>query len=494
MVPNESDPPRSSDSLIRQYLQILKNDPRSRVFAPLAEALLAKGKLTVAEQVCRMGLEVNQDFSDGHLVYAAVLTRLNRLDEALDEIQTTLKLNPACADAFVGAARIHIAKGSLQTATQFCMQAIDTDPENREARQLLKRIGLANSGGRSAPPVENVRVSTKEFRATAGTAPSRRVAEKAPSPASLFGNELANASQDAIEKVADTDQPFSALSSGSHPPVSDFENPEEDFDIPTRPEKGRRVKANSATPIPKLPDHPVGPLSPAPAGQAGNAGSVPPQTNPAPVSGGISPLPASGPVPAGGGIAIPLVDSVQAVIDAYHDRILTQENDEIPLRVPRSGRVIFVMSLLLILGALGALVALGFRESKPGEAPGKKAGDVQSAILAPEATDLPPLPPLPSEETAEGLPSSGEIPEDAPPAEETPEEVLPTEDTPDGGVVDTAPEENVEPEPDKIPAEVTPKKPPAKKKKKILKKRKKRRRVRKTRKKTRKKRKRRTTR
>ena len=53
------DPTRASDNDIHDYMRILKEDPRSRVFAPLADALVQKGKLKAAEQVCRMGLEVN---------------------------------------------------------------------------------------------------------------------------------------------------------------------------------------------------------------------------------------------------------------------------------------------------------------------------------------------------------------------------------------------------------------------------------------------------
>ncbi len=344
------------DSQIRDYLQILKQDPRSRVFAPLAGLLLDGGNPAAAEKVCRMGLEVNPGFTDGHLVQARVLAALGRPREALTAVKTALELNPQCAEAYAIAAEVYLANGQAREASAACMKAIDIDSENSLARRLLKQIGAAGMLASGGQPREQVKATTREFRAVAGTLPGQRLSGKPPSPASLFGDELADASNGAIERVSTSPQPFSALSSGSQPPVA-LETEADDFEVPTRPEKSRRVKAHSGTPIPSLPVHPQ---APEPVASRRREPVIP-----------------GGPrvtAPPAGGLNMPLADEVQAVIDAYSDEQTDFPEDEARLKVPRSGRLKLVVGLALALAALVAVVFLGTRTHR------KKAARLKAPV------------------------------------------------------------------------------------------------------------------
>jgi len=363
------------DKQIRDYLQILKQDPRSRVFAPLAELLLKVNKSSAAQNVCQMGLKANPGFSDGYLVYARVLIGMKHLHEAIKAIEKALELNPDSADAYALAARMYHEQGQDKAALQACMKAIDLDPGCRDAREILKEIGRANLAASGAQPVEQVRSSTREFRAIAGTAPSKRLTEKPPSPASLFGNELSDASQDAIDRVDTADQPFAAISSGSQPPPAQPE-PDESFEVPTRPEKSNAVKARPPTPVPKLPPRPDEAATPAEPGPL-------PEAKPAPAAARVAQT--TGGQPAAGNLQ--RVENVQAVIDSYVADIPTLEDDEVPLKVPRSGRLKFLLGLVFVLAALVGLFVVGTRTKKDTGAERPDGGQPFPASMAPETVD-----------------------------------------------------------------------------------------------------------
>jgi hypothetical protein len=419
-----------SDTQIRDYFQILKQDSKSRVFAALAEALIRRGRLTEAEDICRLGLEANPEFSDGHLAYARVLFYLFRYKEAFAEVKVALGLDKDNVEAYLIAAEIFLARSQHKACSEACLKVIDLDPENQDARKLLKRIGGAGKAGEArAKTVEKEppeRMSTDSFKATAGTSPGRRALKKggAPSLSDPFRQLLHETGEQASEKLDTHEQPFSALSSGSQPPIPP-DLFDEDLGAITKREKSPRRP--DGTPIPKLPDHPPTPV---------------------PIPGGSQPsASASGSVSDSTGSL--MVDRVQAVIDSYADRLTTDPQDHLgPPKIPRAGRILTLLGLLALLTAIGFAIVYGLRsEVKSGvdKATEQEAGT--SLLL----TDVPTPPP-------------------PPPEEEKPEEVAVEEPPP------PPEEEEVEPAPEPAPEPEIKKKPKKKKKRKKRRKRRRRRR------------------
>jgi len=433
MKPSFKDRPPPSDSQIRDYFQILKQDSKSRVFAALAEALIRRGRLTEAEDICRLGLEANPEFSDGHLAYARVLFYLFRYQEAYEEVKVALGLDKDNVDAYLIAAEIFLSRSQHKACSEACLKAIDLDPENQQARKLLKRLG--DAGQARVKTVEKEppeRMSTDSFKATAGTSPGRRALKKEvkPSLSDPFRQLLHETGERGSEKLEESEQPFSALSSGSQPPVPP-ELFEEDFDVPTKREKSPRRP--DGTPIPKLPDHPPTPV-PVPASASETA-----------------PMPSSVSDSTGSS----MVDRVQSVIDSYAEQQTTDPQDYLgPPKIPRAGRILTLLGLLALLAAIGFAIVYGLRsEVKSGV---DQATDRKEASTSLLLTDAPPVPP----ETT------------PPPEEEKPEEAAVEEPPP------PPPEEEVVPVPDPVPApeKIEPKKKTKKRKKKKRKKRRKRRR------------------
>jgi hypothetical protein len=320
MKPSFKDRTPPSDSQIQDYFQILKQDSKSRVFAALAEALIRRGRLTEAEDICRLGLETNLDFSDGHLAYARVLFYLFRYQEAFAEIKTALGLGKDNPEAYLIAAEIFLARSQHKAASEACLKVIDLDPDNQRARKILKRVGAdeqvkAKKGELETP----TRMSTDSFKATAGTVPGRRAMKLGgkPSLSDPFRQLLHEAGEQASRQLDRDEQPFSAISSGSQPPVPP-DLLDKEFDVPT--ERKKSPGRPDGTPIPKLPNHPP---TPAPVTEHTDGHRAPPPSPSGPSTSGMQ-----------------MVDQVQAVIDSYANRVATDPHDrQKPPKIPRAGRI-----------------------------------------------------------------------------------------------------------------------------------------------------------
>ena len=64
MAPNKPNPAASE---IELYLETFRQNPRSMVFGPLAEAYIKGGRLQEAVEVCQKGLLSHPDFVEGRL-------------------------------------------------------------------------------------------------------------------------------------------------------------------------------------------------------------------------------------------------------------------------------------------------------------------------------------------------------------------------------------------------------------------------------------------
>ncbi len=419
----------ASNTQIRNYFDVLKADPRSRVFAPLAEALIRRGRLQDADQICRLGLEANPDFADGHLAYARVLFFLFRYMEALREVKLTLALDPKNAEAYAIAADVFLARSQHQAAVDACLRALDLDPDNGDARRILDRLSAEGHTG-SAAKAPASKMGATGIRAVAATSPGRRLVDsKPPGLTDPFKQLIEEVGRAAESRLADSEQPFSAPG-------------DDDLDIPTKREVRTSRPAPSPTPIPALPPRPARPPTPAPT--PGNLLAEIPVAEAHPVAQSPEPSPAAAPAPAapaplaaspvpmtGNALALslPTIRAVQDVIDAYRDRQPAAAEDDGPIRLPGTNRLLVLLMLLLVVAAVGALIAVGLRaEAKRQSDRAGEAGRLLDGGGA-SVAEVPGTPVLPVASVSDG----GTSQEAEPPASE---EEAGSADAGPGGVPD----------------------------------------------------------
>lgn len=81
-------------SFIERYQKIIDSDPKSKIFAPLAEAYRKMGMLREAKNLCEKGLVQNPDFSGGHFALSKVLLDLGDLAHAVEHLERVVEYSP----------------------------------------------------------------------------------------------------------------------------------------------------------------------------------------------------------------------------------------------------------------------------------------------------------------------------------------------------------------------------------------------------------------
>ncbi|UCF88475.1 MAG: tetratricopeptide repeat protein [bacterium] len=129
-----------SDDTIQRYEKMLAEDPRSRAFAPLAEAHRKAGRLDEAIEVARAGLEVHPGYSGGLVVLGRALYEKGELDNAAEILQKAVTETPESylGQKFLG--KVLQDKGENQGALKALEAANMLSPEDDEVTRLLEEV------------------------------------------------------------------------------------------------------------------------------------------------------------------------------------------------------------------------------------------------------------------------------------------------------------------------------------------------------------------
>ena len=79
---------------VEKLLKLLKKNPQSKVFAPLAELYRKNGLVDDALSLCERGLSFHPDYVTGKLAYARALLDSNQVQRAIVELEDIVFQNP----------------------------------------------------------------------------------------------------------------------------------------------------------------------------------------------------------------------------------------------------------------------------------------------------------------------------------------------------------------------------------------------------------------
>ena len=130
--------PISPEFLERYQIELQKN-PRSRVFAPLAEAYRKMGLIQEALRICRSGVGANPDFSGGLVAYAKVLIETGSFQEALTLLRraTTLSPDNLLAHSLMGDALLEMRQP--KEALKAFKIVLFLNPDDEKAKTTVKK-------------------------------------------------------------------------------------------------------------------------------------------------------------------------------------------------------------------------------------------------------------------------------------------------------------------------------------------------------------------
>jgi tetratricopeptide (TPR) repeat protein len=106
-----------------------------------------KGNFEAAEREYRQVLDINKNFHLARNNLAALLSRLSRTQEALEQLEILLALDPANVQAYYNKGVIYANSGKTKQAKEAWLRGLAFDPGNIKIRSNLESLsGKANKG------------------------------------------------------------------------------------------------------------------------------------------------------------------------------------------------------------------------------------------------------------------------------------------------------------------------------------------------------------
>jgi tetratricopeptide (TPR) repeat protein len=126
--------------LIYQYLRKFQEDPRSRVFAPLAEAYRKAGLVEQAIQVAREGLEIHPHFMGGRVALARALFDQKEYQQVIDELAPVVRDVPDNRVAQKLLAESYLILGQVAQALDSYKMLLYFNPLDTETARLVQEL------------------------------------------------------------------------------------------------------------------------------------------------------------------------------------------------------------------------------------------------------------------------------------------------------------------------------------------------------------------
>jgi tetratricopeptide (TPR) repeat protein len=146
---------------VRRMSDALAQDPGSRVFVPLGEALRRQGQRELALKVTLKGLERHPHLSDAHDLLARLYADDGDIERAFDEWDMVLRLSPGHLGALKGMGFICFHRERFGDAERYLAAAAASDPADSAVASALEHLrhaqveARADTGAAMADAVAN---------------------------------------------------------------------------------------------------------------------------------------------------------------------------------------------------------------------------------------------------------------------------------------------------------------------------------------------------
>ena len=150
--------------VIERYQALYKKNPRSKVFASLAEAYLKIDMLGPALKICHEGIRIHPHFPNGHMVLAKIYLSLKELDKAIAEFKRVVELSPEnilahklLAETFLQQDRHKLALRSFKMVLFLSSKNVEVIEQVRKLEQIIsKKYNSENNDVFEMKPLEKL--------------------------------------------------------------------------------------------------------------------------------------------------------------------------------------------------------------------------------------------------------------------------------------------------------------------------------------------------
>ncbi len=125
---------------VERYQQLYEADPKSRIFAPLAEAYRKMGMLKEAREVAEAGVGHNPQFAGGRVALGRILYDLGLNKDAARELKKAAELAPENVLAHQILAECYLKLKLPKDALKAYKMLLFLSPDNEKAQNAVKRL------------------------------------------------------------------------------------------------------------------------------------------------------------------------------------------------------------------------------------------------------------------------------------------------------------------------------------------------------------------
>ncbi|MCB0348851.1 MAG: tetratricopeptide repeat protein [Bdellovibrionales bacterium] len=126
--------------LVERYQLLYQEDPKSKVFAPLAEAYRKMGMIEEALRVAKEGVSHHPHFPSGRVALAKVLLDKKQLDMAVEHLQHAVDISPENVLAQSLLAKTMMDLRRPKDALKAYKMLLFLNPDHKIAQNAVKRL------------------------------------------------------------------------------------------------------------------------------------------------------------------------------------------------------------------------------------------------------------------------------------------------------------------------------------------------------------------
>lgn len=126
--------------VVERYQKIFEQDPRSKVFAPLAEAYRKMGLLKEAQDLAHKGVQLHPHFAGGRVALARVYYDQKDWNNAILHLTRATELAPENALAHSLLAEAYLYMKKPKEALKSYKKLLFLNPENEKAQKAVQKL------------------------------------------------------------------------------------------------------------------------------------------------------------------------------------------------------------------------------------------------------------------------------------------------------------------------------------------------------------------
>ncbi len=129
-----------SPEFIERYQKLYEQDPRSRIFAPLADAYRKKGWLKEARDMAEKGVKDNPEFPGGRVALGRIYMDDSRYPDAEMHFRKAVELAPESVLAYQLLAETFLRLKKTKEALKAYKMLLFMNPENERAANAVRKL------------------------------------------------------------------------------------------------------------------------------------------------------------------------------------------------------------------------------------------------------------------------------------------------------------------------------------------------------------------